>query len=173
MEAKIIFARLHYRYPRNQQGKWWHFAMSDKEFKNLGQLLAKAIPQAPGQDCPLPEVLAAFGEGALAPEEQERVYTHLVGCARGREICSEGGQATAFKEKLKSRPRLPGKTWQLLAASLVLVVALPWFWQSNWQQEPRQLESIKLGDKADFYGVFEVPPAQQKGGYSFLSSSAA
>jgi hypothetical protein len=85
-----------------------------------------------GKDCPAPDILAAYFENSLDPEETARYELHFSQCARCREqlaaVNRAGGLAGASNATTQRAPRAWLWDWRLLApAAAVLLFAVVWF----------------------------------------------
>ena len=128
------------------------FDFDDDEQRFLADVGLPAGQEAPFQSCPSLPLLLAAGEGALPPETQESVTSHLATCAFCRSLVQDVkeaalGDATAEEhERIRARiqsqaqllpapqpARVRASWWTAnaaglaLAASLVLVAGLAWY----------------------------------------------
>lgn len=85
--------------------------------------------------CPPDEVLSAFADGALAPEERQRVTRHLA-------QCSECGEVAAAAVEFLSEPKADSaevarRRWRLLvAASIAVAFATALVWRMLVPEDP-------------------------------------
>ena len=135
------------------------FDFDDDERRFLADVGLTANEEAPFQACPSLPLLLAADEGALPPETQDQVSSHLAACAFCRSLVQDvkeaglGGPTAEEDERIRARiqsqgPLLAATTpvharpsrWMSygaglgLAASMVLVAGLAWHARSSQQR---------------------------------------
>jgi hypothetical protein len=108
---------------------------SREEDKAMEGLLRRSLAnsETTAQECPEPDILAAYAERSMTADENARYETHFSQCARCREQLAAMARASeaqeAASESVMARPRMAwalGWNW-LAPAGVLLALALVWF----------------------------------------------